>query len=180
MVRGWLQVCVLKHERRWGERNGRKSRAELRVYLVDMVTSLHSPGAGSRRWEKTRPPASHILIYFHPYIVRQVYEQKKCIYMHTYALLWMIRRRGFSKHGHSLVFFLLFFPQLIRMLGCTAYMCVFSLYRMCVCACEPVPEGTSCSMLHTVSSLIVYDSNTAVPVRVYAPLPSWSKQTQPH
>lgn len=180
MVRGWLQVCVLKHERRWGERNGRKSRAELRVYLVDMVTSLHSPGAGSRRWEKTRPPASHILIFFHPYIVRQVYEQKNayiCIHMHCSE--WS-EEGAFQNMATLWFFFVVFFPQLIRMLGCTAYMCVFSLYRMCVCACEPVPEGTSCSMLHTVSSLIVYDSNTAVPVRVYAPLPSWSKQTQPH
>lgn len=95
--------------------------------------------------------------------------------MHIYAYICIAlndQKKGLFKTWPLFGFFLLFFPQLIRMLGCTAYMCVFSLYRMCVCACEPVPEGTSCSMLHTVSSLIVYDSNTAVPVRVYAPLPS--------
>ena len=132
---------------------GRKARAELRVWSADMVTSLSSPGAGSN-CEETFSFLSFFFFssYYHEntrerdYIDRPVLMYAHCSDDHNEGLF-----KTWPLFGSRC------FPQLIMMLGCTVYMCVFFLCAQCVCVCVwTSPRGyitlyvAPCFILHCI------------------------------
>lgn len=143
MVTGWLQVCVLNTR---DEREVQGKPEQNWEHMWSMVTSSTFQVQDGIT---VLPPSPSLFLYC-------VYKRwKKNARIHTYALLELIGTRAASKYCCSCVLFY----HLIKMhreRECVSVCLWGHEYSMC-------PRGASCSMLHTISSLIICDSKTAVP-----------------
>lgn len=104
-----------------------------------------------------REQGSIILGFFSHKYAYNMQQERGNAYIHVYLFFFLIK---------NMVALRVCSPPTPNWLRCQDTQLILH-----VCLCVRVPQGTSCTMLHTVSSFIVYDSKTAPPVYVYAPLP---------